>query len=293
MEMESYTDPSLLECYVDGIYHPRPAWADPDYNKIAMSFRKNRFTYHNDGVLKTLKDSMIDFDKDGKPLFPGHYPNVKRYGRGVLGKWGPNHAADPIAIRVGRVWFKECYYALVIKRKDTNEWAFPGGMVDPGESITQTLARELREEAADLPDGLLESFLNDKLNQIVLYNGINWTDPRNTFHAWMETSVVMFFIPKDICANMRLRPQASETLDARWVRMDSDFSLLYSDHGKFAKHAQEKLYRKPPRTQRGLIFLNDEIHTRNTCICVVVAMFALCVHVLVLHSLDWVSLLLV
>lgn len=34
-----------------------------------------------------------------------------------------------------------------IQRRDNNEWAIPGGMVDPGESVSLTLQREFSEEA--------------------------------------------------------------------------------------------------------------------------------------------------
>lgn len=55
-------------------------------------------------------------------------------GRGLLGKWGPNHAADPIVTR----WKKDSAGEKVmlkgkpllefvaIKRRDTGEWALPG-----------------------------------------------------------------------------------------------------------------------------------------------------------------------
>lgn len=35
---------------------------------------------------------------------------------------------------------------LVCRRKDTGEWALPGGLVEPGESILKTVLREVREE---------------------------------------------------------------------------------------------------------------------------------------------------
>lgn len=55
-------------------------------------------------------------------------------GRGLLGRWGPNHAADPIVTR----WKKDCKGNILmvdgkprlefvaIKRKDTGHWAIPG-----------------------------------------------------------------------------------------------------------------------------------------------------------------------
>ena len=65
-------------------------------------------------------------------------------GRGVLGKWGPNHAADPIVTRWKRdsgggevandaESGKPILQFVSIQRRDTKEWAIPGGMVDPGE----------------------------------------------------------------------------------------------------------------------------------------------------------------
>ena len=55
-------------------------------------------------------------------------------GRGLLGKWGPNHAADPVVTRWKKnsggetviVDSKPCLEFVAIKRKDTGEWALPG-----------------------------------------------------------------------------------------------------------------------------------------------------------------------
>ena len=55
-------------------------------------------------------------------------------GRGLLGKWGPNHAADPIVTRWKRdsagnkilTDGKPLLEFVAIKRKDTGEWAIPG-----------------------------------------------------------------------------------------------------------------------------------------------------------------------
>ena len=59
-------------------------------------------------------------------------------GRGILGRYGPNHAADPIVTR----WKRDECGAVVndeksgkpilqfvsIQRRDTGEWAIPGGI---------------------------------------------------------------------------------------------------------------------------------------------------------------------
>jgi ADP-ribose pyrophosphatase YjhB (NUDIX family) len=56
-------------------------------------------------------------------------------GRGLLGRWGPNHAGDPVVTR----WAKDqddrkqkVLEIVLINRKDNDDLALPGGMVDPG-----------------------------------------------------------------------------------------------------------------------------------------------------------------
>ena len=56
-------------------------------------------------------------------------------GRGLLGKWGPNHAADPVVTRWRRdengsiildSKGKPILQFVAIQRADTKEWAIPG-----------------------------------------------------------------------------------------------------------------------------------------------------------------------
>ena len=64
-------------------------------------------------------------------------------GLGLLGKWGPNHAADPIVITYDSTG--ETYQVLVIERKDTpGVYALPGGIRDSNEFISTTVTRELK-----------------------------------------------------------------------------------------------------------------------------------------------------
>ncbi len=94
-------------------------------------------------------------------------------GRGLLGRWGPNQAADPIVTCRSPV--TKLLYMVAIKRGDTGTWAIPGGMVDDGEmvsdpsifkttldidlcflllpQVSKTLMREFMEEAAGEDSG--------------------------------------------------------------------------------------------------------------------------------------------
>jgi len=113
--------------------------------------------------------------------------------RGDLGKWGPNNAADPVVMANGRI--------LLVRRKDTGQWALPGGMVDPGEHVSFAARRELLEEAGiDLR----------QVEGEVIFEGYV-DDPRNTRNAWMETSARLFRIDHNP------QPKAGDdAADARW-----------------------------------------------------------------------------
>ena len=60
-------------------------------------------------------------------------------GRGVLGRYGPNHAADPIVTRWkthpeggivhDEVSSRPVLQFVSIQRRDTSEWALPGGKI--------------------------------------------------------------------------------------------------------------------------------------------------------------------
>ncbi len=79
-----------------------------------------------------------------------------------LGHFGPNHAADPIVTRwkcdkngiriLHPTTQKPILQFVCIRRKDTNEYAIPGGMVEKKEKVTDTLQREFHEEVLNFPD---------------------------------------------------------------------------------------------------------------------------------------------
>ncbi|XP_006727100.1 ADP-ribose pyrophosphatase, mitochondrial isoform X2 [Leptonychotes weddellii] len=177
-------------------------------------------------------------------------------GRGLLGRWGPNHAADPIITRWKRdgsgnkithpVSGKNILQFVAIKRKDCGEWAIPGGMVDPGEKISATLKREFGEEAlnslqkSSAEKRELEEQLHKLFSQehLVIYKGYV-DDPRNTDNAWMETEAVNYHDETgEIMDNLTLEA-GDDAGRVKWVDI-SDQLQLYGSHSQFIKLVAEK-----------------------------------------------------
>ncbi|ELU07292.1 hypothetical protein CAPTEDRAFT_36208, partial [Capitella teleta] len=138
-----HTSPSVLA---------KPVWADPDFRDPAFPQPKWNDL---DGKINRKSHSGPYEIIDKVPRNPVGRTGV--CGRGCLGRWGPNHAADPIVTR----WKRDCrgnqvkegisgkpiLQFVAIQRRDSGEWAIPGGMVDAGEAVSVTLKREFGEEA--------------------------------------------------------------------------------------------------------------------------------------------------
>jgi len=178
------------------------------------------------------------------------------FGRGILGRYGPNHAADPIVTRWKRhsdgvlmhdeVSKRPILQFVAIQRRDTNEWAIPGGMVDPGEHVSETLRREFMEEALD--SGALGSKdkyrIEEKLKDFFnsgkeIYKGYV-DDPRNTDNAWMET-VAFLFHDEDGNKIGQFNLKAGDDAKAlQWMDIDERLNL-YASHKKFLMLAAKRL----------------------------------------------------
>ncbi|XP_055445043.1 ADP-ribose pyrophosphatase, mitochondrial isoform X2 [Bubalus kerabau] len=177
-------------------------------------------------------------------------------GRGLLGRWGPNHAADPIITRWKRdrsgnkithpISGKNILQFVAIKRKDCGEWAIPGGMVDPGEKISATLKREFGEEAlnslqkSSAEKRELQEKLHKLFNQehLVIYKGYV-DDPRNTDNAWMETEAVNYHDETgEIMDNLTLEA-GDDAGKVKWMDISNKLKL-YASHAQFIKSVAEK-----------------------------------------------------
>lgn len=217
----------------DGTLKP---WADPLDEESRKEMKFNKLDGKVDRRSVTGRYEVVD----SWPVSPLPKTSVK--GPGVLGRLGPNHAVDPVVMQLVPTGYGNFrVFVVLIKRKDTGEWALPGGMVDPGESVTATLRREFAEEASgnQLPPDLKERFLDARK---VMCDTVD--DPRNTDNAWMETTVMLVDATG---LELRLRSGSdaadvaiAEIVDGR-VMVRGESVALYASHKKFLSRAAECL----------------------------------------------------
>ena len=192
-------------------------WADPPDMTAAEMLARSAY-----GGLASFEGSVVFDPRTQKPLNP--YGRMGIAGRGELGRWGPNFAADAIVIRDGEHGLE----MLAVKRKD-GTWAIPGGFVNPEEVVSNTVLRELEEET-----GL--KLQNGK--GAFVYLGY-CADPRNTDNAWIETTVTLFRIPKG-SKTPPLKPQDQEVSAARWLPLNAhNVENLYASHPYFVRLAMK------------------------------------------------------
>ncbi|KAL3995113.1 NUDIX domain family protein [Acanthocheilonema viteae] len=195
-------------------------WADSN------DFKSQKFKWNDIDGLINRRSYMgkYNLDKTGRPLNPAGRTGLR--GRGVLGKWGPNHAADPIVSRIhhGQLQF------IGIARRDSGEWAIPGGMVDSGEDVQETLKREFTEEALGGKNYPELDMLWRK--GVELYRGYV-DDPRNTDNSWMETVVVNFHDNDGYLNNVTFKA-GDDATKLRWITV-SVGEKLYASHEDFIR----------------------------------------------------------
>ncbi|XP_031417539.1 ADP-ribose pyrophosphatase, mitochondrial isoform X1 [Clupea harengus] len=234
----TYTAPSVAA---------KPVWADPDIDSFSPRFNAL------DGSVDRRSHEGDYSTLDQRPLNPIGRTGVS--GRGLLGRWGPNHAADPIVSRwktdeagqrVSHTASKLPLLQFVsIKRKDCGEWAIPGGMVDPGERVSLTLQREFSEEALNSLETANRAELHQRITQLFNSPGLQVykgyvEDPRNTDNAWMETVAVNFHDESGDSVSSLPLEAGDDAGQVNWIDVDSA-QPLYASHSHFLeKVAKER-----------------------------------------------------
>ncbi|KAM8962048.1 ADP-ribose pyrophosphatase, mitochondrial [Pelodytes ibericus] len=235
-----YTAPSVLA---------QPPWADPPLGDGAFCPQYNAL----DGKVQRESFRGTYQVENQTPRNPAGRTGV--IGRGLLGRWGPNHAADPIITRWKRGATgqkvtdpdsgRPVLQFIAIQRKDCGQWAIPGGMVDPGEVVTATLRREFCEEALNsLEKETEEKETSDKIHSLfsqehlLVYKGYV-DDPRNTDNSWMETQAVNYHDETGDLLDLLPLQAGDDAGKVQWVDVSSGCSL-YANHASFLKLVAEK-----------------------------------------------------
>ena len=167
-------------------------------------------------------------------------------GRGVLGRFGPNHAADPLVTRWYMVDGHKVLQCVLVIRRDNGQLALPGGIVEPGHTVTATVKKEFGEEALNtlgIPEEdakvLVQRVQEAFANGVVIYTGYS-DDPRNTDNAWLETSVYHFH-DEDGTTMARFPLQGGDDAkSAAWFTVNRHLDL-YAGHRDFVRMAAERL----------------------------------------------------
>ena len=210
------------------------SWADPQDVSALRTELQSRISF----------EGAITFDSSsGAPMNPRGRTGIN--GRGTLGKWGPNHAADPIVTRLNPESGQ--LQVVAIQRKDTGAWALPGGMVDPGENCSVTVKREFTEEAGEISDPARKAEfqrLTDELfaSGTVIYRGYV-DDPRNTDNAWMETTAFHFHCSAALGSLLPLEA-GDDAAKVQWLDVDAanpHYAHLYAGHKDWVDEAQRRL----------------------------------------------------
>ncbi|CAH0398310.1 unnamed protein product [Chilo suppressalis] len=223
-------------------------WADPD---IGSSDFEPKWNEIDGNIDRTSYHGPYQIVNE-RPQNPFGRTGIT--GRGVLGRWGPNHAADPVVTR----WKplngdineknssnKQILQFVAIRRGDTGEWALPGGMVDPGEKVTTTAVREFQEEAMNslVMSQDEKNTWTDKLKNFfsqgeIVYKGYV-DDWRNTDNAWMETVAYNFHDETGATVGAIALNAGDDAVGVRWIDITPEIKL-YASHERIVKDVFKK-----------------------------------------------------
>lgn len=230
-----------------GVLHQKvkPAWADiPHEYDIAQI--GERMCYDKSNIKSTVLLECHFDSQTHRFKNPGGKTGIR--GRGELGRWGPNHAADVIVTRTTEAGE---HMALLCTKKvgdGKSALCWPAGMVEPGHTVPQTLKLELTQEA--LKDSPAVDRLFNECDKGLVYAGLV-DDWRNTDDAWIETVAQHFHATEEIAKQLQLAVADTEEIEkVAWVSM-ANVSSMYASHFEWFTTVYERLKEHDLATGRG------------------------------------------
>ncbi|XP_075686020.1 transient receptor potential cation channel subfamily M member 2 isoform X1 [Rhinoderma darwinii] len=202
---------------------------DPYTDSLETLQKINYNTY--DGTINRQSYCATYVVQDGLPLNPVGRTGLR--GRGSLCWFGPNHAIYPIITQwkrnkdgsISRKKSKKMLEILAIKHISSENWALPGGSLEPGETLPRKLKRILKYK-------FLEKFQQLLNESIEVYKGYV-DDPRNTDNAWIETTALSLHFEKQddpLLLELNQNIQTHEKdISIRWQVVDQKIPL-YANH---------------------------------------------------------------
>uniref|UniRef100_A0A8D8TB01 ADP-ribose pyrophosphatase, mitochondrial n=1 Tax=Cacopsylla melanoneura TaxID=428564 RepID=A0A8D8TB01_9HEMI len=242
--MPQYNPPYFVHPSVIGA-----PWADTE-NVRDYRDKFNRL----DGDLdrRRARNEKYEFEiKTGRPLNPRGRTGV--CGRGLLGRWGPNHVSLLIVSR----WFRDQKGEKVIMPSTGNpllefvavkmhgQWGIPGGFVQEDESYMQRAQKEFMDEALNASNmtererKLLAKHMSDGYDEHAHFISRGYIDDcRNTDNAWLE-GTCSGILDKDghfsICLDLKPGDGAE---DVKWLIAHRDMTMP-RNHKKFVRYMTE------------------------------------------------------
>jgi ADP-ribose pyrophosphatase len=227
-----------------GMLHrtPIPQWACD--RSVDAFTRGNRMTFHSRGGvgLSTLFESALEYD-DVHGMYLNPAGKTGLIGRGILGWYGPNQAADNIVTRD----YKGVMQVLLVEKhsNDGSALAFPAGMVEPGQDVLTTLKQELVQEAVAGSEYVDKLFETCWMRSV--YEGVV-DDFRNTDWAWIETNATWFHATAEIADGLTLRVTDTEEIrNVQWINID-DVDSMYASHLDWLNIVKLELHHLLPKS---------------------------------------------
>ncbi|KAM9290570.1 transient receptor potential cation channel subfamily M member 2-like, partial [Gastrophryne carolinensis] len=238
----NYPDSRVTRCPVPDELVPWevdfPGYEPPLYN----ADRSDRGTYNpnTEMELKNRKYNCVDGQldlrsccgtypvQDGLPLNPMGRTGLR--GAGGLRWLGPNHSLHPVLTRwssslaaPNRKTSRRTLEVLVVRRRDTELWALPGGTLDPGEQVPIKFQRLLTP-------GYLSKFLALLGSGTEVFHGY-LDDPRNTDNSWIETLAINIHLDdkQDLDTLVQNLKESDEELMLRWQLLDHKIPLYANE----------------------------------------------------------------